>query len=453
VKRIFGLVVPSLVLSGCQPQLGDAKTAIDAPRDPTPLARCSVAASVSSPLVTEWPATEKAHLESLVAGQTVAVQYSDCELHLLDACKLPGKYAWQKTTIATDTVDIKNEEELYAKLPLGAVSLEGELKRSGRLAVRTTVSGQLKLNDADTTNVPREGPCARATHVISGVSIGTFKLLSGGGVDARGGVSVGGAGTGGRVGRDEEVMREAGDPKKCADATPESPNGDCRSPIQVFLEPIQRPQTESEKKAAVEEQGAQKAGGVKLFFSSATTGENWSLRAAGGDLLCTLPCTRWVGAASGYVVRKDEARVHDVVTVKVPDDLPFPSGTSAEARVEPPHGNRWLALGGVVGSTAIGVVGFVLLGDAFHQATGCKYGGTYGGCPTGWGADNKVLGTYTTEAIFGTTVGVLGLAGLVFSIYYWAHVEGDHLVLKPSSSPSTARTRVRPSPFGVAGEL
>ena len=159
-----------------------------APADPTPLARCKVAASAGSPLVTEWPASEKAHLQSMAAIQTVAVQYSGCELQIVDGCKLSGKYVWQPTTLASDTVEITNADELFAKLPLGAVTLEGELERTGRLAVRTTVAGQLRLDGMNETNIPRNGACASVTHVVTGISVGAFKLLSGGSLGAGAGV-------------------------------------------------------------------------------------------------------------------------------------------------------------------------------------------------------------------------------------------------------------------------
>src|SRR5262249_51410095 len=131
--------------------------------DPTPLAKCKVAANAQSPLVTEWPASEKAHLQSLTTSQTVAVEYTGCELRIVEACSLPGHYGWRRTTLATDQVEIANADELYAKLPIGAVGLEGELARSGRLAVKTTVSGQL-VSDYKGGSAAKSQACASATH-------------------------------------------------------------------------------------------------------------------------------------------------------------------------------------------------------------------------------------------------------------------------------------------------
>src|SRR4051794_4440298 len=92
-----------------------------APAAPRELAKCSVAASQTNPLVTEWPASEKANLEARLREGGMVVAYAGCSMRLLPQCHVKGNYAWQRTTAATDQMEIHNEDELYAKLPLGAV--------------------------------------------------------------------------------------------------------------------------------------------------------------------------------------------------------------------------------------------------------------------------------------------------------------------------------------------
>ena len=72
------------------------------------------------------------------AGQArVAVAYSGCSMRVLPRVpRARASYHWQRTTPASESLEINDSDELYAKLPLGAASLEGELKRSGKLAVR-----------------------------------------------------------------------------------------------------------------------------------------------------------------------------------------------------------------------------------------------------------------------------------------------------------------------------
>jgi hypothetical protein len=208
--------------------------------DPTPLARCRVAASQEQPLVTEWPASYKARLEALLLEGAVAVEYLGCELRIVDRCKVPGSYVWKKTTLSTDTTDIRNEDELYAKLPLGAAGLSADLKTAGTLHVQTTVAGQMRLEGKAVEDDFGGAECSQATHLVTALSIGAFKLIAGGEVSAGAGVDIGPVGAHGSGSQSKSVLREAGDPDRCKDATASEPSAECRSPIQIFLTPIRR---------------------------------------------------------------------------------------------------------------------------------------------------------------------------------------------------------------------
>src|SRR5690606_7945342 len=75
--------------------------------------RCQTVGASANPLVTEWSASDKAHLQSLAASQPVAVRFAGCDLKIVPGCALPGRYAWQRTTLATDTLEIEDKNELY----------------------------------------------------------------------------------------------------------------------------------------------------------------------------------------------------------------------------------------------------------------------------------------------------------------------------------------------------
>jgi hypothetical protein len=209
-------------------------------QDPSHLAKCTVAANHDQPLVTEWPASYKARLEAMLQVGAVAVEYSGCELRIVDRCKLPGSYAWRKTTLSTDTTDIRDEDELFAKLPLGAAALEAQLKTAGSLHVQTTVSGQMQLVGTAADDATSGAECTRATHLVNALSIGAFKLMAGGAVAGKAGVEAGPVG--GHVGTTQakSILRAAGDPAECEKATKSEPSPECRSPIQIFLTPIRR---------------------------------------------------------------------------------------------------------------------------------------------------------------------------------------------------------------------
>lgn len=439
-------VLPALLavsVAGCGSFLQPSSSPVPIQPDPSPLAKCRVGASAQSPLVTEWPASEKANLERLAKGQTVAVEYSGCELHIAAACVLPGAYKWKATTLATDSVEIGNQDELYAKLPIGAIALEGELKRSGRLAVRTTVAGQLVLEGADTTNVGREGACGRATHYVSAISVGAFKLLSGGNVAARAGVTVGNAGGGAAVAREIETLREAGDPAACGEATPDAASAKCSSPIQVFLEPIQRPKTVEEKAVAAEEEAAEKNGGIRITFVEPPGGAPWTLRNKDDALLCKLPCTRWVGQESGIYIRREEMRPADALTkLRVPSAFSVPVGSSMTASVEPPRGSVFasaIASLASLGVIAGGVAAFILSKPVcYDPATGARVNSyNHSGCPTFLGVNleetQSVQNGRDPPAWVGPTLTGIGVAGVVASVYWFLWSHGERIVLSPDS--------------------
>lgn len=372
------ILVAALAGAGCTPSLNGLPKPIAA-SDPTPLAKCKVAASQDRPLVTEWPASEKSRLEALIGRGAVVVAYSGCELRVLDACAIKGTYAFQKTTLASDTVEIASEDDLYAKLPLGAVRLEGDLKRAGRLAVRTTVVGQFALSGGSITDVPDAGECASATHVVSGLSVGAFKLLAGGKSSVSGGGGVVGLGAVGASHHEQEMtLTESGDPQACIE-TSDKPNGNCKSPLQIFLQRIpNRQAAPGTARVAMDEEKAP-AGAVRVNFTAANAAQHWSLLTAEGRLVCDLPCSRWVGSGSGYKLQLDAEKQEDISVVSVPSELGYSAGRTVSGVLVEPRtgrgGGAALVISGVVlgpASLAVGAagLGLKLNPDASNHSTG-----------------------------------------------------------------------------------
>ena len=169
---LFALLA-AVAASGCATSSLSRRSSVELPGAS---GRCRVGSGRTDLLVTEWPASEKANLEAMARSGAVAVEYSGCAMRVLTGCRLTGRYLWQRTTPASDQLQIDDVDELYAKLPLGAESLEGELKRTGTLTVDTKVSGQLRLNGFGASEVPPYGDCARATHVVGALAVGAFAL-------------------------------------------------------------------------------------------------------------------------------------------------------------------------------------------------------------------------------------------------------------------------------------
>jgi hypothetical protein len=375
-----------------------------APTDPTPLAKCKVAASATSPLVTEWPASQKAYLEGLTSRQAVAVAYSGCELRIVDACRPPGKYTWHRTTTATDTLEITNADDLWAKLPIGAAGLEGELARNGRLAVRTTISGQLELEGLDAKSAASDASCAGVTHVVSAVSVGAFRLLSGAGASAQGGAKAFGAGVGGSTSREETVLREAGDPATCGEGGDGAPQN-CASPIQLFLQSVQGPGPAQSPAAGATPPTSQLA--VEVSFP-ALDDRHWSLHDSNGTILCDVPCTKAVPPGSGWYLESTSKGGGSTDHLDIPARLPYSPGSRAVAEYRAERGAPFLST-------------LTFWGLGVPAAIGGAVAVSFGIAGVGNDSNPQPSGTNLSGFWIGSGVLYLAIAGATAWWYFWSH--------------------------------
>jgi hypothetical protein len=364
-----------------------AKPFVVTPEAPAEQTKCKIAAAHDNPLVTEWPASEKANLEARLREGTVVVSYSGCTMRLLPNCRAMGKYTWRRTTISSDSVEIRDADELYAKLPLGAATLEGELQRSGRLAVQTTVAGQLQLADFDTTQFPKDMACFGATHVVGALSVGAFKLKSGGAAGVQGKASAAGIGAaGGRSQREESVMREAGSPEKCELATDEAANGACASPVQVFLRPLP---------SVLADQGL--PGMVKVRFLPVRGDQGWEV-GSGERILCTAPCEKWIDPVFPFNYRKKREGgfgLQKDLIIDLPDFRPHAAMQRLQVDVTPENAPV----------RVLGIVGTSLFGAA--TAAGTVF------TAVGFGSDSSGL---KTAGLITLPLGLVGLAASIYAI-------------------------------------
>ncbi len=210
------------------------------PADVLGQARCGVNKSADKPLVVEWPAAERAALEARASQGLVAVRYEGCEMQVLSHCDVPGEYAYVGTTTKRESVRIRNADELYARLPVGAASLEAQLERSGELTVDLTVVGRKEASDYDVSRYALEGSCEGATHFVSGLTVGAFSLYTGREIGGGGGVQVASAGVGGTRTSTRETLRDDGDPTACAvaDHGDEAPPSGCAALLRVEVIPL-----------------------------------------------------------------------------------------------------------------------------------------------------------------------------------------------------------------------
>jgi hypothetical protein len=348
--------------------------------------KCKVAAQHDNPLVTEWPASEKANLEGLLREGTVVVSYTGCTMRLMPQCHASGRYIWRRTTVSSDNIEIRDADELYAKLPLGAASLEGELQRSGRLAVQTTVAGQMQLAEFDPNQFPTDMACLGATHVLSALSVGAFKLKSGGAADVHGNASVAGFGAArGQSQREESLMREAGTPEKCELGTEAAADASCASPIQVFLRPLPR---------LLADRGL--PGMMKVRFLPVRGDQGWNV-GSGERLLCETPCEKWVDPAIPFNYRREKE------LVELPDLRENAAMERVQVEVHPTKQVQKVL--GIVGASLFGVT--AACGTVFTSI--------------GFGADDP---GFKSAGLITLPIGLIGLAGSIYAIVTsGSHVE------------------------------
>lgn len=212
--RALALVLPIagvLLAPGCggpQPSSLDGAAIPAAPA--TGVHQCKVGKDTARPMLVEWPAVEKAALQASASKGLVVVRYDGCRLKQLPRCSLPAEYEFVETSRAQDGFVVRDKTELFAKLPLGAVSLEGELSQGRQLSLSYVAVGARTANVERVGRERLEGECQGATHFVRTMVVGAYALGSETAVGGGAGVSVAAAGVGGSHEKASEVIRRDG---------------------------------------------------------------------------------------------------------------------------------------------------------------------------------------------------------------------------------------------------
>ncbi len=232
---LVGLLVSSCGGGNAASQL--AKAPDYSPRDQT---KCGVAKSQQRPLIVEWPSADRQELESKVHEGIVVVRYQGCEMDVLERCSVPAKYGYRGTTIAQDKVVVKDEDDLYANLPVGAAKLEGKLERSGQLTVNMDLVGRYEAEKPTVRADELQGECTGATHFVYGLAVGAFDFYAGGEAQVGASAGVGGIGAGGHSQADRETLTKNGEPDACTKATTDdkAPPQGCGALIRIEVVPL-----------------------------------------------------------------------------------------------------------------------------------------------------------------------------------------------------------------------
>lgn len=206
--------------------------------------RCSEGLVDTSPFVVEWDATDLSTFEALASRDLVFVRYADCAIELLRGCAdggIPGRYGRYRDPVFTSgTVEgfvMNDEDELWARLPLGAARFGSTVRVGRSLELRYHVSGVVQATrDAVGRSALGDNPrCAGATHFVSAYNLGAFELLSH--KEARAGAEAGvegSAGIGARTASESSNLKQGGNLTSCETQAQRQ----CRVPIRLELRPI-----------------------------------------------------------------------------------------------------------------------------------------------------------------------------------------------------------------------
>lgn len=188
-------------------------------------AMCRAGRTNPSPLVVEWSSSARAQFEALAKNGLIVARYDGCELQVLTQCRAPGGgYRYTAITPKNEVEQINGEDELRAKIPLGAAQLSADLRQSGQLVVDSTVVGRFAAENVDIRESALVGRCLGATHVVSGLTVGAFELSSGASSAVSGGADVLQFGGDASSKHQRKVLTRDGDARACiAPRTPQVP--------------------------------------------------------------------------------------------------------------------------------------------------------------------------------------------------------------------------------------
>lgn len=210
------------------------------------------------PFIIEWDATDKSSFEAYANSDVVMVRYEGCDMVVLEECRndsIRGSQGAYKpvewTSGALEKLDITNQGELHAKLPLSVGTLGGRVSGGEKFHMEYYVAGtRTSTRDAVyRADIASNPGCEGATHFVYGYNLGAFALGSLNELNASVEASVYGFGAGGSTNKSRKADKQGGDLSTCKSDSASEVEG-CKAPIRLTLRPIregENPQKEAMK--------------------------------------------------------------------------------------------------------------------------------------------------------------------------------------------------------------
>ncbi len=202
--------------------------------------------SADRPFIIEWDATDQSSFQSYAASDIVFVRYEGCELKPIDGCRDDASKGWmgsykpvEFTSGGVETIDIHDEGELYAKLPLGAATLSGRVQSGEKFHMEYYVSGtRTATRDKVWKGALAKNPkCAAATHFVYAYNLGAFGIAATSSLKGEVNGSYLGFGAGGSKATATAAEKKGGDLSACKGESAKEVEA-CKVPIRLTLREI-----------------------------------------------------------------------------------------------------------------------------------------------------------------------------------------------------------------------
>jgi hypothetical protein len=198
------------------------------------------------PFIIDWDATDQSSFQAATASDIVFVRYEGCDLKVLDGCRddsvkgsLGAYKSIEYTSGGVESIDIHDQGELYAKLPLGAASLGGRVESGEKFHMEYYVSGTrtASRDKVFRGDLAKIAACAGATHYVYAYNLGSFALASMSSLKAEVNGSYFGFGAGGKNSSETKAEKKGGDLAACKGESAKEVDA-CKVPIRLTLREI-----------------------------------------------------------------------------------------------------------------------------------------------------------------------------------------------------------------------
>lgn len=213
-----------------------------APETPTPtLAVVDLSCDPNKPILVADPSARQL-IEGVVAEQRgVAVRCVSGErLRVLSQCRLPTKYAYQNLNTYRELERVASSKGGAVSGSFSVVNLSASLDAGSDVFAGLVTQGRYYADQSRVEVSNISGECKGVTHVISGLTVGAFRLAKGtklavsGGVNAMSFVKAEGV-----YKSSTSTLDESGDANRCVfDADSKRPPQNCGVPLRLELSTV-----------------------------------------------------------------------------------------------------------------------------------------------------------------------------------------------------------------------